>query len=445
MLNLQWTSGSYVTVAGLNFGELDFTHSALLQAFGCSTSSWTSASSVQCLTQGYLEYLQSYTFAVTLGSFAGTRFGRLSFDAPTLSYGLLNSAPSGGSSVTVMGLSFGGFDFTASSALAYGACSTSAWTSSTAVSCLSRDMQTAEGVSTVTVGGVAGTQWGGITFDVPVSSHLYPNQPLSGAGLLTIAGVNFRQVDASVSSMSAILVCSTTMWSSGTSVLCNAAVSSPTLALHLGLTVASIVGSTVLAITFDAAVLSYGLLNSAPSGGSSVTVMGLSFGGFDFTASSALAYGACSTSTWTSGSSVHCLSQSMSFLVSGSPSVLTVGAGVGTDCVLLTFDAPVGSHISLNVPHTGTGSLTVTGLSLLPQNATVSAAANSFSCVTTSWTSATTVNCLVTPISPAVGGPRNANLELTVAMLVGTWRGLLSFDAAVLSYGLLNSAPSGGS
>jgi hypothetical protein len=45
-----------------------------------------------------------------------------------------------------------------------------------------------------------------------------------------------------------------------------------------------VIGTQTGGVTFDAAVLSHGLLNSAPSGGSSVTVMGLSFGSYNFTA-----------------------------------------------------------------------------------------------------------------------------------------------------------------
>jgi hypothetical protein len=61
-----------------------------------------------------------------------------SFDAAVASYGQLNSAVSGGSSVTVCGLSFGVGEHSVSTALSEALCVTSSWTSATVLSCLSR-------------------------------------------------------------------------------------------------------------------------------------------------------------------------------------------------------------------------------------------------------------------------------------------------------------------
>jgi hypothetical protein len=99
-----------------------------------------------------------YVSAVTVGLGVGTQMLGHSFDAAVLSSGQLNSAVSGGSSVTLSGLGFGSYDLSATAALSEAACGTSAWTSATTVGCLSRAAVTNVFVSAVTVGLGVGTQ-----------------------------------------------------------------------------------------------------------------------------------------------------------------------------------------------------------------------------------------------------------------------------------------------
>jgi hypothetical protein len=67
-----------------------------------------------------------------------------------------------------------------------------------------------------------------------------------------------------------------------------------------------VVGSQVGGYSFDAAVVSYsGMLNVAVSGGVLLSTSGLSFGNFDYTASSEVSARACSSVSWVSGTTLE--------------------------------------------------------------------------------------------------------------------------------------------
>ena len=101
-------------------------------------------------------------------------------------------------------------------------------------------------------------------------------------------------------------------------------------------TVAAVGGTLAGMFSFDAAAISSALLNSPHSGGSSVTVSGLSFGAGEHTSTSALSSAACVTSSWTSSSSVACAGNGIGFDFSHVQ--LTVFAVAGTAAAVLSFD-----------------------------------------------------------------------------------------------------------
>ena len=112
--------------------------------------------------------------------------------------------------------------------------------------------------------------------------------------------------------------------------------------------------------SFDGPVASGVQMNAPHSGDASVTVSGLNFGSSVYTATTAIGSAPCSTSMWTSGTSVAC--QMGIALAEAQTSELTVGGVVGTGYHIFTFDAPVASFVQLNVAHSVMGSVTVTGL-----------------------------------------------------------------------------------
>merc|ERR550537_1658825 len=154
MLNSALSGGSSVTVSGLSFGSVELTASGLVAGGGCSTASWMSSTSVSCVSGSASGQLG--TSSVTVGAVAGTGLSVYSFDGPVVCIAMVNSASSGGSAVTVSGLSFGSVDLTASGLVAGGGCSTASWSSRTSVSCVSGSGIGQLGTSSVTVGAVAG-------------------------------------------------------------------------------------------------------------------------------------------------------------------------------------------------------------------------------------------------------------------------------------------------
>ena len=82
-----------------------------------------------------------------------------------MSYGLLNSARTGRSSLTLLGLNFGSEDMTASSVLLLATSFTVSWTSTTSVVSVSASIADMAAETQVTVAAVAGTAFSTVSFD----------------------------------------------------------------------------------------------------------------------------------------------------------------------------------------------------------------------------------------------------------------------------------------
>ena len=171
-LNGAASGGSSVSVSGMSFGAVDQSTTGALEMMSCSTSSWTSATTLACLRSAVTS--MSGTAAVTVGSIAGTMTSGLSFDAPVVSCDSVgaNVVQSGGeSSVTISGLSFGSSMASGTASLeADGACASTAWTSSTSVGCAGATLSGSGRRTAVSVSGLVGTMTSGLSFDAPVVS-----------------------------------------------------------------------------------------------------------------------------------------------------------------------------------------------------------------------------------------------------------------------------------
>merc|ERR550537_708803 len=102
---------------------------------------------------------------------------------------------------------------------------------------------------------------------------------------------------------------------------------------------------------------------------------------------------------------------------------VTVAGFVGTGLELFSFDAPVGSSVRLNAPHTGDGSVTVTGLGFGVFEYTATAALGSAACSTSSWSSGTSVVCQAREYYEYAG-----YVEVTVGALSGTGAAVYTWD-----------------
>ena len=189
-------SGASVTVSGLNFGVSNTTPTSTMAGWGaCMTTSWTSSTSVSCLSSSMnAPYSGAY---VTVSSVIGTKTSSLfSFDgnsffytisfahfsfsfnwiywlvrcqihidvctsASTVSYamGMANQPSSGGASLTLMGLNFAATDSTITVAVGgWNVCMTSTWTSSSSMICWSSGTVAPQTGAFVTMAGVVGTR-----------------------------------------------------------------------------------------------------------------------------------------------------------------------------------------------------------------------------------------------------------------------------------------------
>jgi len=249
-------------------------------------------------------------------------------------------------------------------------------------------------ISSVTVAALSGTAVALFTFDAAISSCAFGNFPRSGDASVTVAGLSFGMYDFTASVTMSLAMCSSTSWSSSTSVLCNSPVA-VLLAPQLDVTVGVVVGTVANPFTFDAPVVSSVGGNTVRSGGGgSVTVSGLNFAWVEPTASFLLSLAYCSCVSWTSASSSACRVGVISNDVAAV--VVPVDVLAGTLFPAFTFDAPVHSAKSLpNVATTAAGlSTSVTGLNFGLRDYTPTSNLGSFGCSTQSWLTGTVLRCL---------------------------------------------------
>ena len=186
-LNVPHSGRGSVTVTGLQFGLSEYTASAAVSAEACVTSSWLSSTSLACLGSFSRSSGGQSTRVteVTVGGFVGTGLDIFSFDSPAMSDVLRNAPLSGDGSVTVTGLGFGVFEYTATAAFGTAACSTTSWSSASSVVCQASDFYSYPGYVEVTVGAMTGTgaavhtydfgRAGVFSFDAPVGSGVMLN------------------------------------------------------------------------------------------------------------------------------------------------------------------------------------------------------------------------------------------------------------------------------
>ena len=166
--------------------------------------------------------------------------------------------------------------------------------------------------------------------------------------------MSFAFTDSTPSGRLGTAACSTTSWSSSTSVFCTGSVADP-----LVVTLGGVVGTATLSFTHDgrlqhsqscchyisvilpvlvpAPMISFSASeNTAASGGGLVTVSGLGFRLTDLTPTAGLASRSCATASWSSRSSVACSAPA------GVGAVLeiamTASGAVGTRSWDFTFD-----------------------------------------------------------------------------------------------------------
>ena len=384
-LNMPHSFGGSVTVSGLSFRYVEYTATAQLVSAVCSTASWSSATRVQCLASALWDaegslYDVMRAVEVTVGGVVGTSteasasmrlWDRSGAEHAAQLRGICDSERAELRAERVHS------DGTA------GVCGVldTSWSSATRVQCLASALWDAEGslydvmrAVEVTVGGVVGTSTEAFSFDAPVGSFVALNVPQSGRGSVTVSGLSFGLSEYTAS---AAVVRSHVSHRLGSRrhrwhAWAGSRSSRGELVATVEVTVGGFVGTGLDVFSVRCA-CGIGLCAECTadwrwvcdSDGAGVRQL------FEYTATAALGSAACSTSSWTSASSVVC--QAASYYGYAGYVEVTVGAMSGTGAAVHTydpgragvfsFDAPVVSGSMLNAPHSGDGSVTVSGLS----------------------------------------------------------------------------------
>ena len=290
----------------------DFTSTASVNSGNCMTSSWSSDSSIACVS-GSMQHIWGYS-QMTVAAMVGTWYSvfplygpvkdAFSFDAPVLT-GMVTNVPwSVGGPVSVTGMNFGQMDLTTTANLQSELCKTTSWSSTTVMRChaLYNDWtkwpmykntdarltisdhrhfvypeQPRGFVSDVFMG----TAWLLFSFDSPTVSLLGAvNLAVSHNTLITVTGLNFGLLDYTVSAELARKhrAIPSVTWTSATSALGQSPVITRILP-HFAISVASAVGTMHRRWSFDAPALSFSPAGNFPRcQGVSVTMLGLNFG-----------------------------------------------------------------------------------------------------------------------------------------------------------------------
>jgi hypothetical protein len=171
-----------------------------------------------------------------------------------------------------------------------------------------------------------------------------------------------------------------------------------------------------------------GSSNMQHSGGLTATLSGLAFASLDLTPTATVGEVNCATSAWVSGTTVQCMASASS---SGDSIItVTVASVSGTGKAVFTFDAPVASRALVgdsNIPASGGLSMTLSGLSFAGTDLTPTGSVADIDCATSSWASATSVQCL----AASATATSVTKTTVTVASVSGTLNSFFTFDGAV--------------
>jgi len=303
--------GSTITISGRSMGIYDTSMTASVGGTACEAVMWKSAEEILCKTINGVGGQNDIELTTLAGTATFSLADGFTYSGPVVTAAVLPNGPqSGGTTVTIAGSSFGGWDVSPTAKTGDTACSTTIWISSSSLHALlpaglGSAAITVEESSTGTT--FTGSKAGIFHFDGPrPTSVLLANAPGTGGTTLTLMGSNFGSyADAKMPLTARIgeTDCKTTVWSSDSSATCIAAVgvgASLPLAVNVG-------GSgNVLdaAVTYDGFYVdSMSTNNGPPAGGSSLIITGKMLG--TEASPATVKFGAAAAKvTWTSATSI---------------------------------------------------------------------------------------------------------------------------------------------
>jgi hypothetical protein len=447
--NAAATAGSTISLTGFNFGAVVYSGTAQIAATSCITTSWNSDTSVTCsVPQGFRHQLR---IGFTTGA-TGQTLPIFSYDSPVVTRVAQPNLPtSSGASLTIFGLNFASSDGSPTVNVGVTQCGTVSWSTGTQVVCGANSLGWSRDHKAHVELGTLGTLVAAFTFDPPVLTATLPaNQAATGNAGITILGLNFAAINFSPTVLVAGTTCLSTSWFSTTSIVCTGSPGTGA-AKSLSLAVMSLVGSTLPSFTYDSAVVTFvNRMNGVVSGGTSITVSGVNFGASDptVTVSTGQLGKTCTTTSWTTGTSLVCAVARVPQSVAEADSALSVTAVieslVGTSFRAFTYDAPTVTRVvPANMPTTSGAVITVLGHNYGSAdsvgNPSLSVSIGATPCATTVWAVETAVLCL----SAAGTGP-GLNAGVTFKGLTGQGLTFFTYDSPVITDATLNGPTSAG-
>lgn len=151
------TGGVHVTLHGASFGALDMSTRQRVGGTACEATTWVADSSVICKLPAGVAPRGGVPLVFTTSQGTSTVSGSFTYNRPDVTrMSATNSLPLGGAVVVLYGHNFGVVDYTPTAFVDYEACTHTAWTSDSAISCtIPPGYGTSRGV-TVQVGGEYG-------------------------------------------------------------------------------------------------------------------------------------------------------------------------------------------------------------------------------------------------------------------------------------------------
>ena len=267
----------------------------------------------------------------------------------------------------------------------------------------------------------------------PKTTIPFTNSPSSGYGMLSVAGSGFGLFEChpvTSSNHRAARIghtsCASTKWISDSLLTC--LISSGILSSDLVVTIEKKVGTGRYLFSYD---VPYGVnvtqFFNSPSSSTSGSIFGGNFGMSSTSITARVGVSAAEQTVWTSDTLL--LLKSAGGFGASLSVVMTIGSFPGSLSDVFSYDSTIlSSAVPLNIAF-GTHSLNFSGSNFGLHDFCPRARSYGTRCEATTWISLSSLLCKVTPKNRC----DTADTALTVAFLIGTLSGLLSFDMPVLT------------
>ena len=391
--NLPLTGSVSVTMVGREFGRFSSSASVFIQGTRCEASIWIVNSAIVCKAASGSGFQSIASISV------GQRFSTItqfsSFDAPVVivaANGSTNTPSSGGVSLSIIGSSFGYTQTSASARFGFTTCERSLWRSQTLMICKSPSGRTSRSALVASVSSSAGSVTLLLSYNTPAAVRSLSRSPATGSMFVAIVGRHFATRRQSPAVRITASSCEVSQWASD-SCISVMFVSGVGVTLPVSVTASSTMGSASFAASYAVPTLtSWTPACAATTAASSITVSGTLFGRLSFSQRLRLRQTASATTIWRSDSSIFNLVPAG--FSRNAVLIVSAGLNAGSTSTQFFYAANVISGATnLNIPTTGSSSITMFGQGLGIALPTVEARVGGTACKSSVWSSESSMFC----------------------------------------------------